>query len=54
MSNYITKALELGKFQAKPDPYVIEGGLEKIQHGIDMLKKGVSAQKIVVEVAKAA
>jgi hypothetical protein len=52
--NYITKALELGKFQAKPDPYVIEGGLERIQDGIDMLKKGVSAQKIVVEIAKAA
>ncbi|KAF3393055.1 Zinc-binding alcohol dehydrogenase domain-containing protein cipB [Talaromyces pinophilus] len=52
--NYITKALELGKFQAKPDPYVIEGGLEKIQDGIDILKKGVSAQKIVVEIAKAA
>ncbi|EED24597.1 alcohol dehydrogenase, putative [Talaromyces stipitatus ATCC 10500] len=52
--NYITKALELGKFQAKPDPYVIEGGLEKLQDGLDMLKRGVSAQKIVVEIARAA
>lgn len=50
----MTRALDLGTFQAKPDPYVIEGGLEKIQDGLDMLAKGVSAQKIVVEIAKTA
>ncbi|OKL60155.1 hypothetical protein UA08_04906 [Talaromyces atroroseus] len=51
---YLPEALKGGKFQAKPEPFVIEGGLEKIQEGIDMIKKGVSATKIVVEIAKSA
>jgi hypothetical protein len=45
---YIPEALAAGKFQAKPDPIVIEGGLEKVQEGIDILRKGVSAKKIVI------
>ncbi|KAF4633880.1 hypothetical protein G7Y89_g4234 [Cudoniella acicularis] len=50
---YIPEALAAGKFQAKPDPFVIEGGLEKVQEGIDMLRDGnVSAKKIVIEIAK--
>ena len=48
---YIPEALAVGKFQAKPDPFVIKGGLEKVQEGINLLRKGVSAQKIVVEIA---
>ncbi|KAF8860590.1 putative quinone oxidoreductase [Acephala macrosclerotiorum] len=49
---FIPQALATGKFQAKPDPLILEGGLERVQEGIDMLRKGVSAQKIVIEVAK--
>jgi hypothetical protein len=45
---YIPEALVAGKFEAKPDPIVIEGGLEKVQEGIDILRKGVSAKKIVI------
>jgi hypothetical protein len=45
---YIPEALAAGKFEAKPDPIVIEGGLEKVQEGIDILRKGVSAKKIVI------
>jgi hypothetical protein len=45
---YIPEALAAGKFEAKPDPIVIEGGLEKVQEGIDILRRGVSAKKIVI------
>lgn len=48
---YIPKALAAGQFQAKPDPVVIEGGLEKVQEGIDILRKGVSAKKIVMNLS---
>ncbi|PQE26023.1 Zinc-binding alcohol dehydrogenase domain-containing cipB protein [Rutstroemia sp. NJR-2017a BBW] len=48
---YIPKALAAGKFQAKPDPLIIKGGLEKVQEGIDLLKAGVSAKKVVVEIS---
>jgi Zn-dependent alcohol dehydrogenase len=52
LRKYLPQALAEGKLQAKPDPMIIEGGLEKVQHGIDLLKKGVSAKKIVIEIAK--
>jgi len=51
---YLPAALAAGKFQAKPDPEILEGGLEKVQEGINILRKGVSAKKIVIEVAKKA
>jgi hypothetical protein len=44
-------ALESGRFYAKPDPFILKGGLAKVQEGIDMLKKGVSAKKVVIELA---
>jgi hypothetical protein len=49
---YIPAALAAGKFQAKPDPIIIKGGLEKIQEGMDLARDGVSAKKIVVEISK--
>jgi len=49
---YIPEALAAGKFQAKPDPLIIKGGLEKVQEGIDLLRDGVSAKKVVIEIAK--
>jgi len=45
---YLPGALESGQLQAKPDPILIKGGLEKIQDGLDRQKKGVSAGKVVV------
>lgn len=48
---YIPEALAAGKFQSKPDPVVIEGGLEKVQEGIDLLRKGVSAKKVVINLS---
>jgi hypothetical protein len=49
---YIPQALATGKFQAKPDPMILEGGLERVQDGIDILRKGVSAKKVVIEITK--
>lgn len=47
--HFIPMALAEGKFQAKPDPQIITGGLEAVQQGLDTQKAGVSAAKIVVE-----
>ena len=49
---YIPDALAAGKFLAKPDPLIIKGGLEKVQEGIDLLREGVSAKKVVIEIAE--
>lgn len=49
---YLPEALAAGRFQAKPDPFVIEGGLEKVQEGINLQRAGVSAKKIVIEIAR--
>ncbi|KUJ10525.1 oxidoreductase-like protein [Mollisia scopiformis] len=46
---YVPEALKEGKLLPKPDPIVIKGGLDHIQEGLDTLKKGVSAAKVVVE-----
>ena len=46
---YIPKALNAGKFQVNPDPFVIEGGLNKVQEGLDVQRNGVSAKKIVID-----
>lgn len=49
--DFMPKALETGQFQAKPDPYVIKGGLSKVQEGVNMVRNGVSAKKVVIEIA---
>ncbi|KAI8582558.1 hypothetical protein K450DRAFT_196925 [Umbelopsis ramanniana AG] len=46
--NFLPKALETGQYICAPDSEVIGHGLEQIQHGYDLLSKGVSAKKIVV------
>lgn len=46
--NYAPDALVSGLLQAKPDPIVIRGGLAKIQEGLNLQKKGISAGKVVV------
>ncbi|EDN99838.1 hypothetical protein SS1G_02696 [Sclerotinia sclerotiorum 1980 UF-70] len=51
---YLPAALAAGKYLAKPDPEVLQGGLERVQDGMDIVRKGVSAKKIVIEVAKKA
>lgn len=45
---YVPQALAKGTLKPKPDPCVVGTGLKDIQHGVNLLKKGVSAQKLVV------
>jgi len=47
-NDFLPTALEDGKFITAPDPYVVGKGLEHVQAAIDLLRKGVSAKKIVV------
>ena len=51
--NFVPAALAQGTLQAKPDPLIVQGGLEKIQGALDLLRKGVSATKVVVVVSQA-
>jgi len=46
---YITIALEQGKFKAVPEALVVGKGLESVQTGLDKNKAGVSAKKVVIE-----
>ncbi|KAL8933021.1 MAG: hypothetical protein Q9216_006559 [Gyalolechia sp. 2 TL-2023] len=46
--NFLPQALADGKFVAAPDPYVVGRGLEHVQTGMDALKGGVSAKKVVI------
>lgn len=47
---FMTTALADGRLQPKPDPSVVGEGLESIQKAIDVVRQGVSAQKIVVRI----
>jgi hypothetical protein len=47
---YVPEALADGRLQPKPDALVISRGLEALQHGLIGLKKGISSQKLIVEV----
>jgi len=46
--NFLPEALAQGTYIAAPDPYVVGKGLECIQTGFEVQKKGVSAKKVVV------
>lgn len=47
--DFMGEGLQNGKLRTKPDPFVLKGGLERLQEGIDLVRKGVSAKKIVIE-----
>lgn len=46
--DFLITALKTGQFKPAPPAKVIGSGLESVQKGMDELKKGVSATKIVV------
>ncbi|KAI1451211.1 GroES-like protein [Annulohypoxylon moriforme] len=47
---FLPKALETGEYKVAPEPEVLKKkGLEGIQEALDIVRKGVSAKKIVVE-----
>ena len=50
--DFMDVGLQNGKLQAKPDAYVLEGGLARLDEGIDLVRKGVSAKKVVIELVK--
>jgi Zn-dependent alcohol dehydrogenase len=45
---FLPKALEARKMKPKPDPVMIGKGLEHMQEGMDKVRAGVRATKIVV------
>lgn len=45
---WMEEALAKGNLLPKPDPMIVGEGLEAIQLGIDTVRKGVSATKVVV------
>jgi NADPH:quinone reductase-like Zn-dependent oxidoreductase len=49
--DFLPKALSDGTFLAKPDADVVGHGLGDIQKGLDILKRGVSAKKLVISLA---
>lgn len=46
--DFLPKALATGTYTCAPDPEVVGKGLENIQPALEILKKGVSAKKLVV------
>ena len=46
---YVPEALQSGELLPKPEPLLIKGGLHHVQEGLDTLRKGVSAAKVVVK-----
>ena len=46
--DFLPRALAEGSYVAAPEPLVVGKGLEYIQAGYDLQKKGVSAKKVVV------
>ncbi|GAA5867598.1 hypothetical protein JCM5296_006727 [Sporobolomyces johnsonii] len=45
---FVPAALENGSLKCKPEPLIVGKGLESVQHGLDVQKKGVSAKKVVI------
>ena len=48
---WLPAALADGTMKCQPEPEVVGKGLNNIQNALDELRKGVSAKKLVVEVA---
>lgn len=47
-NDFLPGALTSGQFQAKPDPAIVGNGLERLQEGLEVCKKGQSATKAVI------
>jgi len=46
--DFLPNALAENRYVAVPEPYILGSGLEYIQAAMDVQRKGVSAQKVVV------
>ncbi|MGN6324992.1 zinc-binding alcohol dehydrogenase family protein [Pseudolysinimonas sp.] len=49
--DYLPAALESGLHRLAPRPRVIGTDLEAVQHGLDLMRRGVSAEKLVIALA---
>ncbi|KAG9846678.1 oxidoreductase, partial [Aureobasidium melanogenum] len=47
-ADFLTPALSEGKFKSAPQAEVVGTGLESLQKGVDILRTGVSAKKLIV------
>ncbi|KAI1410606.1 GroES-like protein [Hypoxylon sp. FL1857] len=47
-NDFLPAALQAGTYIPAPEPVVVGKGLDKIQEAVDLVKKGVSATKLVV------
>lgn len=47
-THFLPKALEAGAFVPAPEALVVGQGLESLQDAVDIYRKGVSAQKVVI------
>ncbi|CAI6323361.1 unnamed protein product [Periconia digitata] len=47
---FMGEGLENGKLKTKPNAFVLKGGLEKLNEAVDLVRQGVSAKKVVVQV----
>jgi len=47
---FVTEGLESGKLKCMPEPLVVGKGLEALEEAFEVRRKGVVAQKVVVEV----
>lgn len=47
--HFMPQALTLGRYRAAPDPVVVGSGLDYIPTALELLKQGVSARKLVVQ-----
>ena len=50
LRDWVPAALANGTLKCKPDAHVAGKGLEACQDAVDLIKKGASAKKFVVEV----
>ena len=48
--DFLPRALAEGQFVPAPEPLIAGTGIEKIQDAMEMVKKGVSARKVIVTV----
>jgi hypothetical protein len=48
LASFLSEALELGEYELSSEAQVLEGGLDKIAEGLDMVRAGTSGKKIVV------
>ncbi|KAJ5793961.1 hypothetical protein N7457_000560 [Penicillium paradoxum] len=52
MGTWLRENLAIGTIRPSPEPMVVGKGLEAINAGLDVLRRGVSCSKLVVEVAE--